>query len=386
MRSIYTTLFVVSLFSGYHSAGDHIILLEEGNRSDFKATIAHIENLLDSDNRSAIGPSGSIEDTFPFISALEANLNQEAVNLLLNDPNVFDVVPNDPNYVLTTQNDSTWGLARISSKEDNIPVPYTFNYDDLHSGQNTTVYVIDTGIRLDHEEFEGRAKFGTVVIDEEDEADGHGHGTHCAGIIAGKTYGVAKNANVVAVKVFDKTGKGMTSNTIKGINWAMEDAEKNSRRAIFSMSLGGKANEAMNRAVSCAFDSGILVIAAAGNENQNACNVSPASSENVITVGSIDVQNKKSWFSNWGKCVNILAPGSSILSAGIRNITDATIKSGTSMACPHVAGVAASVWSQFPELSISELKDKVIDMALKDKTTGWDNNEATVNLLLNNGC
>ncbi|KXN67952.1 subtilisin-like protein [Conidiobolus coronatus NRRL 28638] len=386
MKSLYITLITISLFSGYHSAGDHIILLDKDNRSAFKTAVAHIESLLDSDNRSIVGPSGEILDTYPFISAIEADLNQEAIDMLLNDDNVKAVVPNDPNYLLATQKDSTWGLARISSKENNITPPYNFNYDDMYSGQNVTVYVIDTGIRLDHNEFGGRAKFGTVVIDGENEEDEHGHGTHCAGIVAGETYGVAKNANVIAVKVFNKYGSGKTSYTIKGINWAIEDAEKNNRKSIFSMSLGGKANEAMNCAIDEATRRGVLVIAAAGNENQNACNCSPASSENAITVGSVDVQNKKSRFSNWGRCVNILAPGSYILSAGIKNITDATIKSVTSMACPHVAGVAAEIWSQFPGLSASELRDKVIGMALKDKTTGWDNDDATANLLLNNGC
>ncbi|KXN67959.1 subtilisin-like protein, partial [Conidiobolus coronatus NRRL 28638] len=283
------------------------------------------------------------------------------------------------------QEDSTWGLARISSKENNIPVPYTFNYDDLYSGQNVTVYVIDTGVKLDHEEFEGRAKFGIVTIEGENEEDEHGHGTHCAGTVAGKTFGVAKHSNVIAVKAFNSKGSGRTTYTIKGIEWAVEDALKNNRTAIISMSLGGVANEASNRAVNCAFQSGILAIASAGNKNQDACNQSPASSSDAITVGSIDKYNIKSWFSNWGKCVDILAPGSDILSAGIKNITDVTKKSGTSMACPHVAGVAAAIWSQFPGLSASELKDKIIGMALKDETTGWNNNDATVNLLLNNG-
>jgi len=230
---------------------------------------------------------------------------------------------------------SSWGLDRI----DQANLPLNDDYTSTYTGQGVTVFIVDTGVNAAHVDFGGRA---TQAIDYtgEGNADRNGHGSHCAGTVGGTSYGVAKNAKLVGVKVL-----GSNSGVMQGVQYAID--QSNGASNVISMSLGGGASTALDNMVKTAANAGMIVVVAAGNENQNACNVSPARaggnalSGSVITVGSTTITDTMSSFSNYGACTDVFAPGSQITSAWIGSTTATRTISGTSMATPHVAGVAA---------------------------------------------
>jgi subtilisin family serine protease len=237
-----------------------------------------------------------------------------------------------------------WGLARISHRLGGNTGSFASNYYyDNSAGVGVRVYVIDTGIRTSHLDFGGRAVWGANFITGSPNTDEYGHGTHVAGTIAGRTYGVAKRATVVAVKVLDKNGAGTMSGAILGLNWAVNNARARgiSKKAVVNMSLGGSYTAALNSAVKAATTAGLTVVVSAGNTNSDASFYSPASAPTAITVGAVEGTNSRAWFSNYGSYVDIFAPGVSTLSAYHTSNTATRYLAGTSMAAPHVAGLAA---------------------------------------------
>ena len=244
------------------------------------------------------------------------------------------------------------------------------------------VYVLDTGIRTTHNDFEGRSSFGFNSIGGGNN-DVDGHGTHCAGTVMGGDFGVSKAAQSVAVKVLDDDGFGSTASIIAGMDWAV--ADNVSGRKVISMSLGGPASSATDNAVASAVAANVPVVVAAGNELRNACLGSPARSPDAITVGATDSSDTLSWFSNYGTCVDILAPGSNILSAGNANDNAETSLSGTSMACPHVAGAAANYLSANPNASPAQVRSYLTSSAAANQIDLRGNND-TPNLLLQQSC
>ncbi|KAJ1963026.1 proteinase B [Dipsacomyces acuminosporus] len=274
-------------------------------------------------------------------------------------------------YASETQTNAPWGLARISHRQ---PLGFgTFNkyVHDPKAGDGITVYVVDTGINIEHVDFEGRAKWGKTIPLNDVDADGNGHGTHVAGSIAGKRYGVAKGAHVVAVKVLGSNGSGSMSDVVRGVEFTVSEhrkeaaefkkAGKTHKGSVANMSLGGGLSRALNLAVDAAVRAGVHFAVAAGNDNRDACNYSPASSPNAITVGATTITDERAWFSNYGKCVDVFAPGKDILSTWIGSRYQTNTISGTSMASPHVAGLAAYFLSQESKsLTGEELKAKII--------------------------
>lgn len=236
---------------------------------------------------------------------------------------------------LTTQRSSTWGLSSISHRE---PGESGYIYDTT-AGEGTYGYVVDTGINVNHVEFEGRASNGYSAFSGAN-VDTAGHGTHVAGTIGSKTYGVAKKANLIAVKVFQGE-ESSTSIILDGYQWAVNDIRSKSRQAeaAINLSLGGAFSSAFNRAVAAAYNAGVVTVVAAGNDDVDASEQSPASAPEAITVGSIDKTNARSYFSNFGSVLDIFAPGSDILSTWIGSTTATNTISGTSMAAPHVVGL-----------------------------------------------
>ncbi|KAK0724332.1 subtilisin-like proteinase Mp1 [Lasiosphaeris hirsuta] len=246
---------------------------------------------------------------------------------------------------LTTQTGAPWGLGSISHRK-----PGSTNYIyNAEGGAGTYAYVLDTGVLTSHVELEGRATLGYNALAAKgiDDNDNSGHGTHTAGTIASRAYGVAKKANIVAVKVLD-LGSEPLSYILDGYLWAVTDITQSGRTgaSVISMSLGGWRSEIFNTAVQLAFGAGIPTVVAAGNEAQDAINISPASAPDAITVGAIDVANTRAPFSNYGPVVDIFAPGVDVLSSFPDGDAGNAVKSGTSMATPHVAGLVLYLKSQ----------------------------------------
>jgi len=281
------------------------------------------------------------------------------------------------------QSGATWGLVRVSEKDLKIDGHYI--YEGVSSGEGVDAYIIDTGIYTAHDDFGGRATWGTDTVDNPSpKTDGNGHGTHVAGTVGGSTYGVAKKINLIAVKVLGASGSGTTAGVVKGVDWVGEAAKKSGRRSVANMSLGGGYSLAMNAAVDNAVAAGVAMAVAAGNENQNACNVSPASADGPLTIGSTTNVDARSYFSNWGTCVDAFAPGSDITSAWIGGQSAIRTISGTSMAAPHVAGVLGRYRSAFPNASAEESQTAVTDAATEGKVT--DARTGSPNKLLYGAC
>jgi subtilisin family serine protease len=249
---------------------------------------------------------------------------------------VQSVEPDQIVTTMATQSGATWGIDRIDQR--NRPLSGTFTYNNTGSG--VTAYVIDTGIRFTHSQFGGRAISGFDSVDGGQATDCHGHGTHVAGTIGGSTYGVAKGVTLVGVRVLSCSGSGTTSGVISGVNWVTGNHQAG-QPAVANMSLGGGISSALDTAVRNSIADGVTYAIAAGNSNANACNASPARVSQAITVGATTSSDVRASFSNFGTCLDIFAPGQSITSAWSTSNTATRTISGTSMATPHVAGVAA---------------------------------------------
>ncbi|MBY0489408.1 MAG: S8 family peptidase [Gemmatimonadaceae bacterium] len=251
------------------------------------------------------------------------------------DPRVAFVEHEQIYTASATQTGATWGLDRVDQRT--LPLSTTYSYTG--SGSGVTAYIIDTGILTSHTQFGGRAIAGFDAVTTGGTAtDCNGHGTHVAGTVGGSTFGVAKNVRLVAVRVLDCNGSGTTSGVIAGIDWVTANA---TLPAVANMSLGGGASSALDAAVQRAITKGVTFAIAAGNSNLNACNFSPARVAAAITVGATTTTDTRASYSNYGSCVDLFAPGSGITSAWYTSTTATNTISGTSMATPHVAGVAA---------------------------------------------
>ncbi|KAH9910997.1 peptidase S8/S53 domain-containing protein [Epithele typhae] len=263
----------------------------------------------------------------------------------------------------TTQSNAPWGLARVSHRKKLSFGTFKKYVYDADGGDGVDVYVIDTGINVKHAEFEGRASWGKTMPANDVDEDGNGHGTHCAGTIASRKYGVAKAAKVIAVKVLGSNGSGTMSDVMGGVDWAAGEAQAKAKAAaeefrktgrsshkgsVANMSLGGGKSRALDDAVNRAVRSGMHFAVAAGNDNRDACNNSPAAAEEAITVGASTLGDERAYFSNHGPCVDVFAPGLNILSTYIGSNTSITTMSGTSMASPHTAGLLAYLLSIYP--------------------------------------
>lgn len=260
-----------------------------------------------------------------------------------------------------TQTNPPWGLDRIDQRNRPLNGTYVYNW----TGSGVRAYIIDTGIRTSHSQFGGRA---SNVFDAfgGNGADCHGHGTHVAGTVGGSTYGVAKSALLRGVRVLNCSGSGSNSGVIAGVDWVRQN---HIAPAVANMSLGGGISSALDTAVNNLHNANVTIAVAAGNSNANACNSSPARAANAITVGSTTSTDARSSFSNFGTCLDIFAPGSSILSAWFTSNTATATLSGTSMASPHVAGVAALYKQANPSASSTTIRNAIVNNATTNVVT-----------------
>ncbi|KAI9481646.1 MAG: serine protease 1 [Benjaminiella poitrasii] len=329
----------------------------------------------------------------PYLKGYSGRFDNQVLEAIRQSDDVAYVEHDSMVYANELQRNAPWGLSRVSHKGALTFKNYQQYEYNPDGGEGVKVYVIDTGVNVDHVDFDGRAIWGHTVPSGDDDSDGNGHGSHCAGTIAGKRYGIAKKAQPVAVKVLRSNGSGTMSDVVRGVDWAtsahLKEAaaakkdKKKYKGAVANMSLGGGKSPSLDAAVNGAVDAGIVFAVAAGNDNRDACNYSPAAAENAITVGATSIADERAYFSNYGPCVDVFAPGLNILSIwrGSRYATN-TI-SGTSMASPHVAGLAAYFMGlEEGEVSPKEIKDKILRLATKgilDKIP-----DDTPNLLINN--
>ncbi|MFF4051517.1 S8 family peptidase [Streptomyces chartreusis] len=281
---------------------------------------------------------GTVKKTFTkALNGYSAALSATEARRLAADPAVAAVEQNQRVRLAdTTQTSAPWGLDRIDQAA--LPLSGTYTYPDS-AGSGVTAYVIDTGVRITHQQISGRAAYGYDAVDGDTTAsDGNGHGTHVATTIAGSTYGVAKKAKIVAVRVLDNSGSGTTAGVIAGIDWVTNN---HSGPSVANLSLGGGASTTLDTAVRNSIASGVTYAVAAGNSSANASSYSPARVTEAITVGATTSSDARASYSNYGSVLDIFAPGSSITAGWYTSDTATNTISGTSMATPHVAGAAA---------------------------------------------
>ncbi|MER7191400.1 S8 family peptidase [Streptomyces flaveolus] len=309
---------------------------------------------------------GSVNRTFgSALNGYTATLSATEAKRLAADPAVAAVEQNQRVSVTdTTQSNAPWGLDRID--QTSLPLSGTYTYPDS-AGSGVTAYVIDTGVRITHQQISGRATYGYDAVDGDTSAtDGNGHGTHVATTIAGSTYGVAKKAKIVAVRVLDNNGSGTTAGVIAGIDWVTRN---HSGPSVANLSLGGGASTTLDAAVRTSIASGVTYAVAAGNSNANASSYSPARVTEAITVGATTSTDARAGYSNYGSVLDVFAPGSSITAGWNTSDTATNTISGTSMATPHVAGAAAVYLAGHASATPAQVATALVNGAATGKVT-----------------
>lgn len=315
--------------------------------------------------RAAVdGKTAAVNEVYTELNGYAATLSAEQLADVRRDADVAFVQEDAVVSLSATQTNPTYGLDRIDQRNRPLSNSYTYN----RTGNGVRSYIIDTGINGSHREFSGRLASGyTAINDGRGTTDCNGHGTHVAGTVGGTVYGVAKGTTLVPVRVLDCEGSGFNSGVIAGMDWV---AGNGARPAVANMSLGGPADSATDAAIARMTNAGVTVVVAAGNENQNACNVSPARASSAITVAASTSSDARASFSNFGSCVDIFAPGQGITSAWIGSSTATNTISGTSMASPHVAGVAALYLQGNPSASPATVTNALVGNATTNVISG----------------
>ncbi|MFD8215418.1 S8 family peptidase [Streptomyces sp. NPDC059697] len=335
----------------------YIVTLKKG--AGLKAASSEGKGLI-----SAYG--GTVKKTYgAALNGYTATLSAGEARRLAADPAVATVEQNQTVRLTdTTQSSAPWGLDRVD--QTSLPLSGTYTYPDT-AGGGVTAYVIDTGVRITHSQISGRASYGYDAVDGDSTAqDGNGHGTHVATTIAGSTYGVAKKAKIVAVRVLDNSGSGTTAGVIAGIDWVTSN---HSGPSVANLSLGGGASTSLDTAVSNSIASGVTYAIAAGNSSANASSYSPARVGAAITVGATTSTDAKASYSNYGSVLDVFAPGSSITAGWNTSDTATNTISGTSMATPHVAGAAAVYLAGHTSATPAQVATALVNGATTGKVT-----------------
>ncbi|RDB17350.1 Cuticle-degrading protease [Hypsizygus marmoreus] len=369
-----TPLRTVEKFEG-KTSGKYIVKLKEG--ASKAAVIGKLRN-------------STVTHDWKLLNGFAGNLDSETVNLLRASPDVEYIAEDGIVHTFATQTNAPWGLARLSqdaklTNQNTGALTFSYTYDNT-AGSGVDIYIIGkasfhTGVYTAHSQFGGRARWGATFGGYAN-ADGNGHGTHVAGTAAGSQYGVAKAANIIAVKVLSDGGSGSVSDIVSGLNWVANSAASSGRPSVASLSLGGGASTALDNAVTALTNVGIHVTVAAGNSNTNAGSTSPARAPAVITVGASTIADARASFSNYGAVVDVFAPGQNVISSWIGSTTATNNISGTSMATPHVAGLVAYLIAKNGNSSPAAISTLIKNLSVKNALTGIPS--GTVNYLANN--
>ena len=360
---------VLSAAAATAPGSSYIVMLEAGDAMPTRSAkgLAHAKAQVQraTATRAASDKARGIRvgEVFETLGGYQAVLTAEQVRMLRDDPAVALVEKDQVVTASVDQQNATWGLDRIDQRSRALNGVYSYT----RTGAGVDSYIIDTGINGTHSEFTGRMGTGaTAVNDGRGTRDCNGHGTHVAGTVGGTRHGVAKGTTLIPVRVLGCNGSGTTSGVIAGMDWVARTA---SGPSVANMSLGGPASSTQDSAVNRMVSAGVTVVVAAGNEGQNACNVSPARAASAITVGSTTSSDARSGFSNYGSCLDIFAPGSSITSAWHTSSTATRTISGTSMASPHVAGAAALYLQGSPSAPPSQVTSALTSTATTNVVT-----------------
>jgi subtilisin family serine protease len=337
-------------------SGSYIVTLKKA--AGFSATATEGKRLI-------AGYGGKVNRTYTSaLNGYAATLTSTEARRLAADPAVETVEQDQKVHATATQTSAPWGLDRID--QANLPLSGTYTYPDS-AGGNTTVYVLDTGVRITHQQIAGRASYGYDFIDNDATAqDGYGHGTHVATTVAGSTYGVAKKAKIVAVRVLGNDGSGTTAGVIAGVDWITANHVASS---VANVSLGGGASTTLDNAVKNSIASGVTYSIAAGNSGAAAANYSPARVPTAITVGATTKTDAKASYSNYGSTVDIFAPGSAITAGWNTSDTATFTGDGTSFAAPHVSGAAAIYLTNHPGASPATVAAALVNGATPNVLT-----------------
>ncbi|KAK9760682.1 hypothetical protein K7432_015040 [Basidiobolus ranarum] len=385
LGSLLAILLAMPLTDAQNAAisNSYIVKIKEG--ADYTKVDQFLKTKLDQYNRGRSGSNSlknELKNQFNLenFNAYSGTLSEALVSELKTNSDVEYVEAEKIFTVSGVQNNPpSWGLTRISQRALNINAPYKY---PGRAGEGVDVYIIDSGINFRHVDFEGRASLPVSFITGEAVDDLHGHGTHVAGTVGGASYGVAKKVKLIGVKVISGDGSGTTSGIISGINWVAKQAKASGRKSVANMSLAGDDSEALKQAVNAAVRAGVSFIVGAGNDSKDACSVSPANARLAFTVGATNSTDKAASFSNYGKCVKLFAPGQEITSAWVGSTSASHKGSGTSMATPHVAGVAALYLSQGGLHSPAQVYAALVSRATRNVIIGLKG--TTPNLLVFN--
>ncbi|KAL7346437.1 subtilisin-like serine protease [Encephalitozoon intestinalis] len=418
-------------------ARDYIVMFDQDPRMD-RASMNALYNINILEAQRILGPNETIG--IKMTNGFVARMSDTTAERMRKHPNVKMVVEdssvrisrlklgdlnNNEKGSILMQRHAPWGLARVAGSMSLVQRSYCY---PVNSGEGVDVYVLDTGVEIDHPEFEGRARWGANFVPESQDGDDHGHGTHCAGVIGGKNFGISKESKIIAVKVLDKYGSGMTSRLLQGVDFVIKEHERKKDKlyeaaadkylnssgssdieveidgsesfsfirpeppsiqhlvdivsekalqpkTIVNLSVGGFRNAALNFAIEYASKLGIHFSTAAGNEHEDACDFSPGSSKASITTGASTYRDTIAFFSNFGECVNIFAPGVDILSSWTGGTQK--IVSGTSMAAPHTTGVMAAYLTYY-NYDPYTLKSRIISDARVVEDSATSNYEDSI--------
>ena len=340
--------------STHHVPGQYVAVLDASASADAVASTLRSFN------------SARIRQTYLHgVKGFALEMSDADAQRLARDPRVQFV---EEDSIVTATSTTSWGLDRIDQRTH----PLDNSYIPNGTGLGVSVYIVDTGIISDHVDFSGRVAAGfTAISDGMGTTDCNGHGTSVAGIAGGTTYGVATSTKLVPVRVLDCAGTGTVSNIIAGLDWAISDHQLSGTPAVVNMSLSGPPSSALDSEVNKVVAAGMTTVVAAGNKNDNACNYSPARVPAAITVGATTQSDQRSTFSNYGTCVDIFAPGQSILTDWYSSSTATAVATGTSSAAPFVAGVAALTLEKYPAATPA-------DVAQLSRKKRWPMNTAVI--------